>query len=75
MKLWKLNLYSEAIAKFPFSSFLSFLRKQEYLSFNGLDSPAFAGVTENGNFAIASSVLRRKRWKREKTRKKRKLAL
>ena len=44
----------EAIAKFTFSAWLSFLRKQESLSFNGLNTPAFAGVTKNGNFAIAS---------------------
>jgi len=44
----------EAIAKFHFSSFLSFLRKQESLLFNRLNAPAFAGVTKNGNFAIAS---------------------
>ena len=46
----------EAIAKFTFSAWLSFLRKQESLSFNWLDTPAFAGVTKNGNFAIASLV-------------------
>ena len=48
----------EEITKFLFSTFLSFLRKQESLSFNRLDTPAFAGVTKNDNFAIASQIKR-----------------
>jgi len=52
-----LYLFLEVIAKFTFSTWLSFLRKQESLSFNRLNTPAFAGVTKNGNFAIGSLVI------------------